>query len=403
MGGLHFDISHHLIQRAGATVDTDLNLPYGIRLLFGGELFYESLSNDVTEFDASPSPLTQLPLYCPVDPSGAPLPHCPRQFDNDASRGVGAVYLSAQWRPLQKLTFDGGVRIQKGFGPRPYDLTPLYSGAIVWNFLPDFHLKANYTTGFRPPAFQSTESSLGGLNYGGKPNLKTETSQSFQGEVNARLLRNVRKVRELELRIDYSYTFLDRLITIHQGSYGNTGKRAIHSVEGYAKLYLNGDHFLQASYTYLYGTQSDSGVQRNVPNHWFSLGASFNVIKHIGKNKRGFGDVAFDVNTNFRSTSSARTAPMTSACRPRPARRRRRGRPTSRSIGCRRWRCCSSGSGCAFCASGSPLTGSSTTCSTSTTSTRTSSTTSRRRRRCRRRRRRGSTSSRRSRTIRSVA
>ena len=86
-------------------------------------------------------------------------------------------------------------------------------------------------------------------------------------------LRNVRKVRELELRADYSYTVLSNLIQIRGGIYGNTGKRAIHSVEGYAKLYLNGDHFLQASYTYLYSTTTDAGVMRTMPNHWVVVGA----------------------------------------------------------------------------------------------------------------------------------
>ncbi len=289
-GGLHFDISKHLIQRGGATIDTDLNLPYNaknfsgnVRFLVGGEVFYEGVSNDVDFFDQSPTPATQLPIYCPAgtDANFTPVANCPRQFLNDSSRVVVAGYVNAQWRPFQKLTLDGGVRLQKGLGNLPYELTPLYSGAIVWNFLPDFHLKANYATGFRPPVFQNTSSALGGLDYGGNPNLKTESSQSFQGEVNARLLRNVRKVRELELRADYSYTFLDRVIVIKEGSYGNSGKRAIHSVEGYAKLYLNGDHFIQASYTYLNQVISDSGAARGVPNNWVTIGASFNLIKNM--------------------------------------------------------------------------------------------------------------------------
>ena len=283
-GGLHFNISNQLIQRAGGNVDIDLNLKHGIHLLFGGELFYEAISGSTTSLESPQTPET-LPLVCPVvqqaDGTFAPIVKCPRQFLNDANRIVGALYLNAQYRPVARLILDAGVRLQKGFGLRPYDLTPLYSGAIVWNFLPHYHLKATYATGFRPTVFDNTEAPQGGISFGANPNLKNETSQSFQGELNARLLRNVRQVREFEIRIDYSYTFLDRIIQIHEGTFANTGQRVIHSAELYAKLYLHGDHFLQASYTFLHSTTSDSGLQRNVPNHWVSLGAVFNIVKRM--------------------------------------------------------------------------------------------------------------------------
>ncbi len=220
------------------------------------------------------------------------IPLCPRIYGFDTDRYVAAGYLDAQWRPFEKVTLDGGVRIQKGFGQLPYDLVPLGSAAIVYNFLPDYHIKLNYATGFRSPVFQNTSIPAGGISYGSNPNLQTESSQSFQGELNARLLRNIRKVRELEVRVDYSYTVLSDLIQIEGGTYGNTGKRAIHSVEGYAKLYLNGDHFLQASYTYLNTTTTDSGTVRTTPNHWAVLGASFNIVKNlldINANLRVFG------------------------------------------------------------------------------------------------------------------
>ncbi|HEY7956427.1 MAG TPA: TonB-dependent receptor, partial [Polyangia bacterium] len=322
-------------QRGGATVDMDLNLKYGFRVLFGGEAFYEGISGSVDSFSQQPygvvpagvpstaSP-SALPVICPqmqnADGTFTPVPKCPRQFINDAYRVVGAVYADLQYRPLSKLTLDGGVRIQEGFGGRPYDLIPLYSAAAVWNFLPDFHLKATYTTGFRPPVYQATDAAPGGVNYGANTALQSETSQSFQGEVNARLLRNTRKVRELELRVDYSYTFLDKLIQIHGGSYANTGQRAIHSVEGYAKLYLNGDHFLQASYTYLYSVASDIGVVRNMPNNWISLGGSFNIIKHtldlnanllVTSAYQDPNRVPTEGSPGFGSTTGARTSDLT--------------------------------------------------------------------------------------------
>ncbi|MCU1282310.1 MAG: hypothetical protein JWM53_5856 [bacterium] len=278
-GGLHFSFAGQQIFRFGGTADLDVNLPFHIRLLAGGEFFYEGLRQSNVHF-VDPA-VSSLPIVCPVDPTGARIEQCPRIYGQDTGRYVAAGYVDAQWRPIQKLTLDGGVRIQKGFGDLGYALVPLGSAAIVYNFLPDYHIKLNYATGFRAPVFQNTSIPAGGVSFGSNPNLNTEASQSFQGELNARLLRNIRKVRELELRGDYSYTVLSNLIQIRGGVYGNSGKRAIHSVEGFAKLYLNGDHFLQASYTYLNSTTTDSGVVRTVPNHWVVLVDSFNIIKNL--------------------------------------------------------------------------------------------------------------------------
>jgi outer membrane receptor protein involved in Fe transport len=296
LGGLTLDFTHHLIQRSGGTIDTDLNLPYHIRLLIGAESFYESISGSTNTFSSPQNPVN-LPLYCPIAADGSLVPECPRQFTNDASRIVVAGYVDAQWRPVQQLGLDAGVRLQKGLGQRPYDLTPLYSGAAVWRFLPDFHLKATYSTGFRPPVFLNTDAAQAGVSWGANPNLKSESSQSFQGELNARILRNVKEIRVLELRVDYSYTVLDNLIQIINGLYKNSGNRAIHSVEGYARLYLQGDHFLQASYTYLQAWSSDAGYMKNVPAHTISVGASFNVVKNL-----------FDVNANLNVLGAYRDA-----------------------------------------------------------------------------------------------
>jgi hypothetical protein len=41
-------------------------------------------------------------------------------------------------------------------------LVPLGSAAIVWNFLPDFHAKVNYATGFRAPPIQDLAAVAGG-------------------------------------------------------------------------------------------------------------------------------------------------------------------------------------------------------------------------------------------------
>ena len=285
VGGLNFNVIGQQIFRAGGQADLDVNLPYGIRLLAGGEFFYEGVRASNVKLP-DPSDPNLLPILCPVLPDGTPggfsrIPLCPRQYAVDTGRYVAAGYVDAQWRIFQKITLDSGVRIQAGFGQLAYPIVPLGSVAIVYNFLPDYHVKLNYATGFRSPVFNNTSIPPGGVTYGSNPNLKTESSESFQGELNARLLRNVRKVRELLVRADYSYTLLQNLILVRGGSYGNSGKRAVHSAEGYAKLYLNGDHFLQASYTYLNSTTTDFGVIRTTPNHWVVLGASFNLVKGL--------------------------------------------------------------------------------------------------------------------------
>src|SRR5947209_3659810 len=90
-------------------------------------------------------------------------------------------------------------------------------------------------------------------------------------------------------------------------------------------LYLNGDHFLQASYTYLNSTTTDFGVIRTTPNHWVVLGASFNIVKNlldINMNLSIFGAYE-DVNriptgsagaqvggTEFTGTTQARTSDL---------------------------------------------------------------------------------------------
>lgn len=318
LGGVRFDVGEadrSLIQRAGATIDLDLQLPHGFRLLFGGELVYEAVSGLTEVITSAPygSPGDAigpdgkaglvtgtpggLPLVCPTrqqpDGSFRYEPYCPRPFVDDQYRIVTAAYADVQYRPVRQLALDAGVRLQRGLGGRPYDWTPLYSAAAVWNFVRDQHLKVNYATGFRPPVFNTTDSVAGGINFGANPTLKSEASQSFQGEWNARLLRNAKHVRELQLRVDYSYSYLSNLILIRGNRYIGSGDRAIHSVEAMSKLYLTGEHSLTASYTYLYSQSSDTGGGRNIPNHWLSLGATFCLVKQM-----------LDVNANVLVTSA---------------------------------------------------------------------------------------------------
>jgi outer membrane receptor protein involved in Fe transport len=141
----------------------------------------------------------------------------------------------------------------------------------VWNFIPNWHLKLNYAQGFRPPVFNNTASNGEGLQIGGNPKLLVETSDAAQAEVNARIFKGDRRIRELSFRIDGSYTRLNNLIQVSSGNYLNSGVRGLSSVEFLGKLYIQGGHRLELGYTFLRGDTSDKGRIRSLPENSFSL------------------------------------------------------------------------------------------------------------------------------------
>jgi outer membrane receptor protein involved in Fe transport len=268
-------------QRAGMTFDGDLALPYSNRLLFGGEAFYEWIDESGATV-RSPNPgggtINHLPIACPHLDNGLFAKDCPVTFIFAGSRDVVAAFLSDQWRPHPKLTLDLGGRVQAAYGEQPYDPLTLVSGSAVWNFIPNWHLKLNYAEGFRPPVYVNTNGNGAAIQIGGRRDLKNESSRAAQGEINARVLRNVRRVRELSFRADYSYSRIDNLIIIQDGIYTNAGKRGIHSAEFLGRLYLRGDHTIQLGYTYLNVVDEDLGQFLSVPNHSFTLNAAFNLV-----------------------------------------------------------------------------------------------------------------------------
>ncbi|MFO0578659.1 MAG: TonB-dependent receptor [Polyangia bacterium] len=277
--------------RVGFSIDGDAVLPLRNRLLFGGDVFHELVPGTLAHFSYIEPQFLNLP--CPQAPGStqaAPIfvPECPQQFVFGASRTVAALYVSDQFRPHPRLTLDGGVRFQAGFGQRGYTdapiggfIQPLGSASVVWNFFSDMNLKANYTNGFRPPVFNNTDSNGRAIQFGGNSRLASEQSQAFQGEYNARLLKNIGPIRQLQLRVDYAYTELQSLIIIANGRYTNQrsdsrnpdekSQRHIHSVEGSARMFLS-EHTLSMGYTFMDITTNDRGRLRNLPQHWFTLG-----------------------------------------------------------------------------------------------------------------------------------
>jgi len=293
-GGLSFaaDLTSY---RVGAAVDGDIEGTKELRVLYGAEVFHEWKSDDTTtsrqgtgtqsDFHA-PYDLTRLPILCPRkwDPttmSLAPVPGCPLTFAYPADRTVLGAYAAPQYRPNKKLILDAGGRVQvapDSMGSVSYPANITIAGTVVYNFIPNWHLKINYAQGFRPPVFNNTSSNGEAVQIAGRPDLKVEESDATQVEVNARIFKGERRIRELSFRVDGSYTRLTNLIQVSAGNYGNSGDRAITSAEFLGKLYVQGGHRLELGYTWMRATTADRGRLRSLPEHWFNLATVFNLV-----------------------------------------------------------------------------------------------------------------------------
>jgi outer membrane receptor protein involved in Fe transport len=281
--------------RAGGAFDGDFELGRKFRVLYGAEGFSEwipeekgsrSLQGAGTEA-TFPGPYNPglLPLLCPreleSDGSVGFVDNCPLTFLFRATRTVFGAYLNPQFRPSKKLILDVGARIQVAppeLGTLSYTAQPTLAGSLVYEFIPDWHVKLNVTQGFRPPVFNNTNGNGQAVQVTGNPELKVETSDAAQAEINARIFKGQRRIRELSFRADYSYTRLQNLIQVVAGEYKNTAERALNSAELLAKLYVQGGHRIELGYTWLRIHTEDKGRMRTMPEHWFNLGAVFNII-----------------------------------------------------------------------------------------------------------------------------
>ncbi len=299
-GGLSFN-ANPTTYRTGASLDGDVELSSKVRLLYGFEAIHEWQPDTSTNsrqgagIEArflAPYDLNRVPFACPRNAewdmmSQEPrnieyVDDCPVLFSFEVNRTTFGGFTAAQYRPSSRLIFDGGVRLQ--VAPevtslsRTHDLQPTFAAAAVYEFVPDWHVKLNYAEGFRPPVFNATDSNGEAVQLGGTPDLKIETSRSIQGEINARLLKGKKRIRELDLRIDYSYTTLENFIQFVAGRNANTGDRGIHSAEFLAKLYLKGGHRFELGYTYNRIDMADKGAFHSVPNNWFNVSSVNQLI-----------------------------------------------------------------------------------------------------------------------------
>jgi outer membrane receptor for ferrienterochelin and colicin len=128
--------------------------------------------------------------------------------------------------------------------------------------------------------FNNTSSNGEAVQIGGDPNLKVEGSDALQAEINARIFKGDRRIRELSFRIDGSYTRLTNLIQVTSGSYTNSGDRGISSAEFLGKLYVQGGHRLELAYTWLRAATADRGLIKSLPEHWFNFTTVFNLVSN---------------------------------------------------------------------------------------------------------------------------
>jgi outer membrane receptor protein involved in Fe transport len=293
-GGLSFDVDL-TSYRGGTALDGDIELAKQFRIQYGAESFYEwkpidtttSVGGSGTQANlGGPYDFNRVPLPCPreFDPTAmglVPVPSCPITFAFPADRTVFGAYINPQYRPSSKLIFDAGARLQvapSSLGSLSYPVNTTVGGAVVWNFIPNWHAKLDYTQGFRPPVFNNTVSNGETLQITGNPNLSVETSDAVQAEINARIFKGERQIRELAFRIDGSYTRINDLIQVAGGNYVNSGERGLASVEFLGNIYVQGGHRIELGYTYLQGDTSDKGSLITLPEHWFNIATVFNLI-----------------------------------------------------------------------------------------------------------------------------
>ncbi len=280
--------------RVGGGTDGDVELTSKVRLLYGAEVFREfkidnvsrSIQGPGTESTLPGPDLMRVPILCPrtYDPAQMKLAfvaNCPLTFAFPGTRTVLGAYLNPQWHPSKQLVIDLGARVQAApaeLGSLNYDVNTTLAGTAVWNFVKNWHLKLNYAQGFRPPVINNAASNGEAANIDGDPHLGVETSNAAQAEINARIFKGDRQIRELSFRADGSYTRINNLIQVTGGKYGNSGVRGLASGEFLGKLYIQGGHLIELGYTWLQIDSADRGRIPGTPEHWFNFATVFSLI-----------------------------------------------------------------------------------------------------------------------------
>lgn len=184
---------------------------------------------------------------------------------NHASREVASTYANLKWKPLDRLTLDGGVRYttfetwgayQQGAtsveqGQEGSGITP--SAGVTVDVLEGLQLFGKYSEGYRPPSIRETVPQA----YSGypvNPTLRPEQSRNF--ELGANLLTRdvLRSDDALKLKLAYFNNRYDDYITIitpyiPDYYYHNIPGAKIDGIE-LSGSYSNGTLFAEANFNY---------------------------------------------------------------------------------------------------------------------------------------------------------
>jgi hypothetical protein len=270
--------------RASFIADVVAKLPQKSLAVFGGEIFYDYGEPTVMSINSRQPTLQRLPFYpaCPELTGdyigGTEHLSCPIVNVYQSDRLNTGLYLNLKTSIIPRVSLEAGGRLQAApAGNQRHDPVPLFSGAAVWSFLPNWHLKTNYAEGLRPSAFARTNANPDGLTWGHNPDLKAERSRALQGEINAVLLRGYKTIKKVELRSDYSYTWASDLVQTSAGRNENLSDMGIHSVELMASMRMRRGHWFTMAYTFLDMSDTARGKVRAVPNQWATLQALLNL------------------------------------------------------------------------------------------------------------------------------
>ena len=276
---LHVSMQADLVARMGLALDVDYRILDDLSLLAGGEVFYEltrglrQRSWTTASQGTCPAPYT----YDAVDP------YLPCSVDDplvsDTGRVIGGAFAQLEWRPVDPLSLSAGVRLQVS---DTYDPTPLGSGGLVWNVWDRINLKVFASSGLRPPSFTATHvrDTTSGITFEANPELEPETSVSVEAEANAMILRDLGLVRDLYLRANGAWTYMDNVIKRPAGKFTNSGERQLWTAEALARLRFDGGHAIWGNYSFtkVLDAAVAGGELRNFAAHQGSFGGTVSLL-----------------------------------------------------------------------------------------------------------------------------
>ncbi len=276
---LRLSLESDLQLRPGAAFDIDVALSDTFTIIGGLELFAD-MSVGVVQKSWTQDTLGNCPQgfsYRPDDPYLACRIEDP--LVEDVTRFTGGAFVSADFKPLPELALNAGLRLQAS---SQFEPALLWSGGAVFRAADDTHFKLFASSGLRPPGILSTNvlDTTASISFQANPDLKAETSTSFELEANTVLLRDAGSIRDLYLRANAAFTLMDNVIGRPGGQFQNSEAQEIVSAEGFARLRFDGGHELWANYTFtqVFDDSQPTGQVENFAAHIINLGGSVSFL-----------------------------------------------------------------------------------------------------------------------------